>query len=110
MPPWWASGDRCAARDELVSWFVYMVRCADGTLYTGIANDVERRVNEHNGDGRPGARYTRARRPVQLVYREARANRSEAARREYEIRRLRRRDKEALIAGGGHRRKAVIGS
>ncbi len=83
------------------TWFVYMVRCADGTLYTGIASDVERRVNEHNGDGRPGARYTRARRPVHLVYREARASRSEAAGREYQIRCLKKREKEALIAAGG---------
>ncbi|MEM7518379.1 MAG: GIY-YIG nuclease family protein, partial [Planctomycetota bacterium] len=43
-------------------WFVYIVRCADDTFYTGVAKDVERRVAEHNGDGAPGARYTRARR------------------------------------------------
>jgi putative endonuclease len=49
-------------------WFIYMVRCADGTLYTGIATDPRRRVAEHNGLGRSGARYTRGRRPVRLVY------------------------------------------
>ena len=80
-------------------WYVYMVRCADDTLYTGIARDVQRRVDEHNGTGACGARYTRARRPVALVYQEGVAGRSQAARREHSIKRLTRRQKEALIAG-----------
>jgi putative endonuclease len=82
-----------------MAWHVYIVRCADGTLYTGIAVDVVRRVAEHNGVGRLGARYTRARRPVVLVYQEPATNRSEAGRREYEIKRLRREEKARLIAG-----------
>jgi putative endonuclease len=76
------------------------VRCADGTLYTGVAVDVERRVAEHNGAGKPGARYTRTRRPVKLVYYEAVANRSAACKREYRIKQLTRQEKLALIAAG----------
>jgi putative endonuclease len=78
-------------------WTVYIIRCSDETLYTGITRDVERRVEEHNGSGLLGARYTRARRPVRLVYSEAHKTRSDAARREYEIKRLNREGKEALI-------------
>ena len=86
-------------------WHVYVVRCADGTLYTGVAMDVVRRVAEHNGvkaDGARavrdvGARYTRSRRPVKLVYQERAANRSAACRREYRIKQLSRREKFALI-------------
>ena len=79
-------------------WSVYIVRCADGSLYTGIAIDVERRLAEHNADDRLGARYTRARRPVTLEYSEARDGRSDAARRESEIKRYDRAAKEQLIA------------
>lgn len=79
------------------SWYVYMVRCADGSLYTGIARDVARRLAQHNGTGRSGARYTRSRRPVSLVYVEAVASRAEAARRESAIRRLRKARKEHLV-------------
>ncbi len=79
-------------------WQVYIVRCADGTLYTGVAIDVARRIAEHNGAGKSGARYTRSRRPVKLVYSEKAANRSVACKREYRIKQLSRRDKLALIA------------
>ena len=81
-----------------VTWWVYMVCCSDGSLYTGIATDVERRVAVHNRGQRSAARYTRGRRPVVLVYREQCVGRSQAARREHAIKRLRRRDKWALIA------------
>lgn len=74
------------------------MRCADGTLYTGIARDVMRRIAEHNAGGRLAANYTRGRRPVTLVYREAAATRSAASRREYAIKQLDRQQKEALIA------------
>jgi len=84
-----------------VSWSVYSVRCGDGTLYTGIARDVQRRIVEHNGDDRLGARYTRSRRPVTLVYREAFTNRSDASKREAAIKRMTRGEKEQLV-GGGH--------
>lgn len=79
------------------SWTVYIVKCSDETLYTGITRDVRRRMEEHNGKGPLGARYTRARRPVRLVYSEALGSRSEAARREYEIKHMSREEKEALI-------------
>jgi len=61
-----------------------MVQCADGTLYTGIATGLERRIEEHNSSDK-GAKYTRARRPVILVYREEHPDRSSASKREYEI-------------------------
>ncbi|MDT3707134.1 MAG: GIY-YIG nuclease family protein [Thiobacillus sp.] len=80
------------------AWWVYMLRCADGSLYTGITTDVARRLAEHNGDGGVGARYTRSRRPVELAYREAASNRSEAARREAAIKRLDHARKLALCA------------
>ena len=80
----------------MVEWFVYILRCADGSYYTGITRDLERRLQEHNGDNRRGAAYTRARRPVHIVYRESCSSRSQAARREHEIRTLTRRDKGKL--------------
>jgi putative endonuclease len=75
--------------------FVYIVRCADGTLYTGWTADVGRRIAQHNA-GR-GARYTRMRRPVVLVYREETPDRSTAMRREVAIKRLDRERKERLV-------------
>ena len=78
------------------SWYLYMVRCADDTLYTGITTDLQRRLEEHNGDDRIGARYTRARRPVVLVYSEQAESRSAAASREAAIKKLTRQQKLAL--------------
>ena len=75
--------------------YVYVVECADGSLYTGYTTDVERRVGEHNaGDG---AKYTRGRTPVEVVYVEAFGTRSAAMAREYEIKQLSRAGKERLI-------------
>ena len=79
------------------SWYVYVVRCSDNSLYTGIAMDVKRRIDEHNKDDKAGAKYTRARRPVRLVYQEEVASRSEAASRESAIKKLTKPEKEALI-------------
>lgn len=86
------------------------MRCADGTLYTGIARDVTRRIAEHNAGGKLGARYTRGRRPVKLVYQEAAATRSAASRRECAIKLLSRQQKQALIvaASGARKRKAKV--
>lgn len=78
-------------------WYVYIVRCADDSLYTGIARDVGKRLDEHNHSDQLGARYTRYRRPVKLVYQETLVSRSEAARRESAIKRLSREEKELLI-------------
>lgn len=80
-------------------WHVYILRCADGTFYTGIATDLERRLREHNSHDRLGARYTRARRPVELIYSEPHETRSEAAKREAQIKRMSRGEKEALVEG-----------
>ena len=65
-------------------YHVYMLLCADNTLYTGICTDLERRVKEHNTSEK-GAKYTRTRRPVKLVYSEEKPDRSTASKREYEI-------------------------
>ena len=77
-------------------WFVYMVECADGTLYTGCTTDVERRVREHNGSPK-GAKYTRSRRPVALRLVMTCADRSEAQRVEARLKRLTRAQKWVLI-------------
>jgi len=66
-------------------YYVYIVRCSDDTLYTGIATELERRIEEHNGNTDKGAKYTRTRRPVILVYSEEYIDRSSASKREYEI-------------------------
>jgi len=81
-------------------YYVYIVRCADNTLYTGIATNLERRVEEHNNSTK-GAKYTRTRRPVSLVHYEAYVDRSTASKREYEIKKkMSRGEKLELIAGG----------
>jgi len=79
-------------------WTVYLARCCDGSLYTGITTDPERRVAQHNAG--IGAAYTRTRLPVALVYREVVSNRSCALRREHAIKRLSRAAKEALCRAG----------
>jgi len=78
-------------------WYVYILKCADNSLYTGITIDVERRVDEHNHDDKLAAKYTRVRRPVKLVYQESLASRSLAASREAKIKKLKRIEKEALF-------------
>ena len=81
-------------------YFVYILKCADETLYTGIATELERRVEEHNGSDK-GAKYTRVRRPVTLVYSEKYPNRSAASKREYEIKKkMSRAEKLELIKMG----------
>lgn len=79
-------------------WFVYILRCADDTLYTGITTELERRIAEHNDKNKNlGARYTRARQPVILAYHETYESRSIASKREAEIKRLNRQQKLLLI-------------
>ncbi len=80
------------------NWFVYIVRCADDSLYTGITKDVDRRIQEHNEGDKLAAKYTRARRPVILVYKETCDSRSAATKREIEIKLLSRRDKDVLLS------------
>ena len=79
----------------MARWFVYVVRCVDGSLYTGISTDVVARVAAHNA-GR-GARYTRARRPVELVHTENKRSQSTAAKREAAIKALPRERKLVLV-------------
>ena len=76
-------------------YYVYMVRCADGTFYTGYTTNVNRRVDMHNKG--KGARYTRSRLPVELLYQETFPTKTEALRREYEVKQLTREQKELLI-------------
>ncbi len=79
-------------------WHVYMVECADGTLYTGVTVDLERRIHEHNNT-KKGAAYTRARRPVEQVYSATYGSRSLAQKAEWAIKRWPRRHKLELITG-----------
>jgi predicted GIY-YIG superfamily endonuclease len=81
------------------NWYVYMLGCADGSLYTGITTDLNRRCKQHN-DG-TASRYTRSRRPVRLVYRETHPDRSQASKREAAIKALSRREKESMIRLAG---------
>ena len=81
-------------------WNVYMLRCHDGSLYTGITTDVARRLHEHNTDNALAAHYTRTRRPLVLVYQEKCTTRSAASKREYAIKHLSCEAKQALIAAG----------
>ncbi|HEX2022088.1 MAG TPA: GIY-YIG nuclease family protein [Candidatus Thermoplasmatota archaeon] len=89
-------------------WHVYVVACADGTLYCGATNDLARRIAAHNA-GR-GARYTRGRRPVRLLWSEAHEGRSAALRREAAVKRLPRAGKLALAKDGNDRTRAVRSS
>ena len=76
--------------------YTYMMKCADGTLYTGWTTSVEKRLKAHN-EAKPGAKYTRAKRPVELVYYEGYATKEEAMSREYAIKQLTRKEKLALM-------------
>ncbi|MBV5222466.1 GIY-YIG nuclease family protein [Staphylococcus hominis] len=78
--------------------FVYIVRCSDNSLYTGYTNNIEVRINKHNAG--KGAKYTKTRRPVVLVYQEMYDTKSEALRREYEIKTFTRQKKLKLIEEG----------
>ena len=78
-------------------WQVYLLECADGTLYTGVARDLARRLRQHNGAQPGGPKYTRGRRPVRLLWSAAAADRSEAQQREAAIKKLSRSDKLNLL-------------
>jgi putative endonuclease len=84
---------------EEVAWTLYMIRCNDGSLYTGITTDVARRLQEHrDSDGLgKGAKFLRGKSPLTLVYTAAVANRSEASRLEYTVKQLTKAEKEALV-------------
>lgn len=78
-------------------WFVYYLRCADNSLYAGITTDLTRRLNEHNTCNKLGAKYTRVRRPVELAFAEIQENRQLASKREYQLKKLAKVKKEALV-------------
>ncbi|MBC2579922.1 GIY-YIG nuclease family protein [Clostridium sp. DJ247] len=86
--------------------YVYIVKCSDGTLYTGYTNDLDRRIATHNNG--KGAKYTRNRLPVELVYYEEYSTKSEAMKREYYIKKLRRMDKIKLIYCNELRKEVTI--
>jgi len=85
------------------AWYVYMLECSDGTIYTGITNDVNARVEKHNAG--KGAKYTSGRRPVLLKASWKHKNKSEAAKAEYVMKRLSRKEKEENIEQGRGREK-----
>ena len=96
-PPSNQSAQSSGAASVCASWFCYILRCADGTLYTGVTNDMDRRLAGHNAG--TAAKYTRSRRPVALVFVESCVDRSAALRREMKLKGLSRADKLALVAG-----------
>ena len=79
-----------------IIWYLYILRCGDGTLYTGITTDVEKRLEVHRSG--KGAKYTRGRAPLELVYREECGSHSDALKRESAVKKLTRIQKEAIIA------------
>lgn len=81
-----------------MNWVCYLLRCADETFYCGITNDMEKRLAAHNAG--EGAKYTRGRIPVSVVYRESCADKSAALKREIQVKRLSRSAKQALLQGG----------
>ena len=81
----------------MTGWHVYILQCADGTLYTGIAKDLHRRLKQHSGEQAGGPKYTRGRRPVSLVWSDLAVDHSAALRREALIKKLSRREKLGLI-------------
>lgn len=78
-------------------WFVYIIRCADGSLYCGIATDVDRRFSEHQEGAPKGAKYTRGKGPLELVYQKEVGSRSEATKEEMRIKKLSRKAKLELL-------------
>jgi putative endonuclease len=97
-----------AEPQQMSPWYLYILLCADGSLYTGVARDLERRLHEHNHTA-AGARYTRPRRPVRLAYFEGMASRSDACRREYEVKQLDAHQKLALILAADPARQRAGG-
>lgn len=83
------------------SWFVYILRCADDSLYAGIATDVQRRLEEHQAGAPKGAKYTRGKGPLTLVYQRKIGTRSDACKEELKIKSLSRKQKLSLILAGG---------
>ncbi|PHR26419.1 MAG: hypothetical protein COA36_12150 [Desulfotalea sp.] len=90
------SSNKTAEESSPTKWFTYIVECSDSTYYTGVTTNLKRRINEHNNSVK-GAKYTRYRQPVTLVYYEETESRQLACRREYAIKQMRVAQKRALI-------------
>jgi Predicted endonuclease containing a URI domain len=90
---------RCGTTDETIQWSVYILQCDDTTLYTGISNNVSKRIAHHQAGN--GSRYTRGRLPVRLLYKETCDDKGSALKREYAIKRLTREEKIKLLKGKG---------
>ena len=83
------------------TWVVYLLKCRDNTLYCGVTNNLSRRLRQHNGEIKGGAKYTQARRPCELVYHERCEDKSTAMKREYDIKQFSRIQKEQLFSKVG---------
>ncbi len=79
-----------------MTWFVYMIRCSDGSLYTGVTTNVERRFKEHQ-ENKKGSKYARAKIPLRVVYTETVTSRSDAQKREWVIKNMKKIEKESLV-------------
>ena len=79
------------------NWIIYLLECGDKTLYCGITNDIKNRLKQHNGEIKGGAKYTRSRQPLKLVYQEEVSSRSEALKREIVIKKMSKSAKTSLI-------------
>ena len=84
-------------------WFLYVLECSDGSFYTGISNNLEKRITEHNSG--KGSKYARARLPVRLIYSECVETKSQALKREIEVKRLTRTQKEQLVGKNNDQRR-----
>jgi putative endonuclease len=89
------------------SWYVYLLRCADNSLYAGITTDLKRRLNEHNHNNKLAAKYTRVRRPVDLVYAQQVNDRQQASQQEYKLKKLKKAQKERLVLEFEHQDQPV---
>ena len=89
-----------------MTWFVYLLRCSDNSLYCGVTNDLQKRVEKHSTG--KGAKYTRSRLPVELVWQSSGTDKSTAHKAEYFVKQHNKRDKEELLAGRGVLDKALL--
>ena len=85
--------------DTPAQWFLYMIRCGDNSLYTGVTSDLARRFAEHSAQGPKTAKYLRGRGPLSLAFQVPVGNRSQALQCEYQVKQLSRQDKELLVSG-----------
>jgi len=96
-----------AGLTQMNNWFVYIIRCANNTLYTGITTDIHRRLQEHQGKDGKGAKYLKGKGPLTMVWQTPVKNRSMATKLEYQIKQLTRHNKEHLIQGNTEIQQSV---